>query len=364
VPIFDQGYQHWSGHLSNHAWRWLAISRHGVRTGLKLPRLKRTLFIAWLPALGLAVFLCAWGLMERKAELVSGLQPALQIFGPEIMAEPRQIRVEVWTIAYSYFMNVELFLSMVLILLVGPNLISQDLRFNALPLYFSRPLRRFDYFLGKLGVIGVFLGLVTVAPAVIAYILGILFSLDFTILGDTLPILLGAIFYGLLIVISAGTLILALSSLARNSRYIAILWAAIWFLTYTVSGILIEIEHESRNRDASMSYGNPYQGGSLEEWQQAMERAQRQAVEREKREWRGLISYTANLQRVGRKLLGTNAAWVSLAERLPPERQMILRTKNMDSAYPAYWSFAVLVGLFGLSVCILHFRIRSLDRLK
>jgi hypothetical protein len=77
-----------------------------------------------------------------------------------------------------------------------------------------------------------------------------------------------------------------------------------------------------------------------------------------------LISYTANLQRVGRKLLGTNAAWDSLAGRLPPERQLILRTKNMDSAYPAYWSFAVLVGLFGLSVCILHFRIRSLDRLK
>ena len=41
-----------------------------------------------------------------------------------------------------------------LVLLVGPSLISQDLRFNAIPLYFSRPLRRFDYFVGKLGVIG------------------------------------------------------------------------------------------------------------------------------------------------------------------------------------------------------------------
>ena len=42
---------------------------------------------------------------------------------------------------------------MLLVVLAGPNLISRDLRFNALPLYFSRPLTRLDYFLGKLGVI-------------------------------------------------------------------------------------------------------------------------------------------------------------------------------------------------------------------
>ena len=33
MPIIDQGYQHWSGELSGHAWRWLAIARHGVRVG-------------------------------------------------------------------------------------------------------------------------------------------------------------------------------------------------------------------------------------------------------------------------------------------------------------------------------------------
>ena len=31
MPIFDQGYQHWSGTLSGHSWRWLTITRHGVR---------------------------------------------------------------------------------------------------------------------------------------------------------------------------------------------------------------------------------------------------------------------------------------------------------------------------------------------
>ena len=36
----------------------------------------------------------------------------------------------------------------------------------------------------------------------------------------------------------------------------------------------------------------------------------------------------------------------------------------MGPQYPWYWSAAVLAGLFGLSVCILNFSIKSLDRLK
>ena len=37
MPIFDQGYQHWSGKLWGHGWRWLAITRHGVRIGTAAP---------------------------------------------------------------------------------------------------------------------------------------------------------------------------------------------------------------------------------------------------------------------------------------------------------------------------------------
>ena len=39
-----------------------------------------------------------------------------------------------WTVAYSYFFKAELLCSLFLVLLVGPNLISRDLRFNAMPL--------------------------------------------------------------------------------------------------------------------------------------------------------------------------------------------------------------------------------------
>ena len=50
--------------------------------------------------------------------------------------------------------------------------------------------------------------------------------------------LLACLGYGAVIVLSAGTLMLALSSLSRNSRYIALFWVALWFVTSIVATIL------------------------------------------------------------------------------------------------------------------------------
>src|SRR6476661_6699379 len=60
MPIFDQGYQHWSGQLSGHAWRWLAITRRGVKTALQGRIVKFALILAYLPAIVLVVVLCLW----------------------------------------------------------------------------------------------------------------------------------------------------------------------------------------------------------------------------------------------------------------------------------------------------------------
>src|SRR3954470_19802373 len=98
MPIFDQGYQHWSGELTGHAWRWLAIARHGVRIGMKNRLLRVLLMLAWLPALVLAFSLCVWGLIEQKSDLVKPLLPMLDFLGPEIMADPKAYRIEVWTL--------------------------------------------------------------------------------------------------------------------------------------------------------------------------------------------------------------------------------------------------------------------------
>jgi ABC-2 type transport system permease protein len=380
MPIFDQGYQHWSGELTGLGRRWLAITRHGVRIGMKNRLLRIALLLAWLPAIVLAFFLCVWGLIEQKSSMVQPLVPFIgSIVGEDIVANAKAHRVEVWTLAYDYFLLTELRFSMIVVLLVGPGLISRDLRFNALPLYFSRPLRRIDYFVGKLGVVVVFLGSVLVVPSVIAYILGLVFSLDLSIVRDTFLLLLACVGYGVVMSVSAGLLILALSSLSRNSRYVGLFWLAVWFVTSIVGTVLEGINGEQRQQEAYMqateaTRAQPPAKDPEERQRQAMDQAaaqrrvwedvQHRQLEAARSDWRPMVSYTANVARVGRFWLGADASWEKLAETVPAEQRDEYLLEHMGPQYPWYWSAMLLAVLVGLSACVLNFRVKSLDRLK
>lgn len=364
MPIFDQGYQHWSGALSGHAWRWLAVARHGVRVSMTNRMVRLVLLLSWMPAASFAAALCVWGLLEQKSPLIASIRPMLTFLGPEILAEPQNYRTEIWTLAYHYFLSIELWFSMVLIVLVGPNLISRDLRYNALPLYLSRPLRRIDYFFGKLAVIAGILSLVTILPSILAYVLGLLFSLDLTIIRDTFGILLAGVAYGLLISVSAGLFVLALSSLSRNSRYVALLWIGIWLIGGSVYGLLDSIERDHREREIRLQSMRQFEefGGQFVVFDQ------REMFEKEMQarrvDWRPLLSYTANLSRMQRLLLGTDACWRRMSQLLPDGQRERFLLEYLELQYPWQWSAGVLLGLFGLSVWLLHRSVKSLDRLR
>jgi ABC-2 type transport system permease protein len=381
MPIFDQGYQHWSGELSGHAWRWLAIARHGVRIGMKNWFLRIFIMLSWLPAIALAFFLALWGLVEQKSEMAGFIKPLFaDLFGPQALADPKSFRLEAWTVFFDYFLVNELRLSMILIMVVGPSLISQDLRFNALPLYFSRPLRRIDYFMGKLGIIAWFLAMVLIFPSLIAYALGLLFSRDFSIVRDTLPLLLSSLGYGAVVSVSAGLFMLALSSLSRNSRYIALAWVGVWFVSSVAAFVLEQMdvaERQSRRaRVAESQYRasrpqgrTPQEQAKLvQEQQEQTKRALEAAAAAEEAEarsnWRPLLSYTANLTRVGRELLGSEAAWRRFGDTFQPEHRTFYLMQHLDDRFPWYWSAGLLAVLAGISACALNFRVKSLDRLK
>ena len=322
-------------------------------------------------------------LVERKLAIAEPIEQFLRfngILNPQIFTDPQHYRTVVWTLCYNLFLSSELILSMVLVLLVGPDLISQDLRFHALPLYLSRPLRRIDYLVGKLGVIAAFLGLVLIVPCVLAYALGLLFSLDLTIVRDTWRLLLASIAYGLVIIVSAGTLMLALSSLSRNSRHVALFWLVLWIVSGVFSSVLefsnqVQRRQERYRLQAVDGPMRPFarRGGGRSPRRPAPSAAlsgpigdrYSAEIEASQSDWRPLVSYTANLSRIGSQLLGTDDGRRQLAEliKFPQERSRYL-AESLGPQYPWYWSAAVLAGLFGISACILSLSIRSLDRLR
>jgi ABC-2 type transport system permease protein len=61
-------------------------------------------------------------------------------------------------------------LSFLLVLLVGPALVSPDLRNNGLALYLSRPFSRSEYVLGKMSVLLILLSAITWVPAMLLYL--------------------------------------------------------------------------------------------------------------------------------------------------------------------------------------------------
>jgi ABC-type transport system involved in multi-copper enzyme maturation permease subunit len=430
MPIFDQGYQHWQGQLSGHGWRWVAVARHGVRAQLQNRIVRLLLLFAWLPALALVVLLAMWGLLEQQAE--TAIAFLSRLLPPEVVAQPRDYRVAIWTVAYSYFFKAELICSLFLVLVVGPNLVSRDLRFNALPLYFSRPLRRIDYFLGKLGVIGFFLAATVVVPAVVAYLLGVAFSLDLGIVRDTHRLLWSGLLYGLVITAASGTLMLALSSLSRRSVYVGIAWAGFIFLSHMLSSALIGIRDDTDRRQTvrdgieqwvkqnppppGIEMRGPYPvqrynpprptmpGKAAEppkeqtreerarerwmrQWSETMSELQGEAeaarAARSYTDWRPLLSYASNLDRMGDFFLDTDGAWVILGRAVERPRQIVgpmarrggvsittgplndrRLAERMVWQFPWYWSAGVLAGLCLVSAFILSRRVKSLDRLK
>jgi ABC-2 type transport system permease protein len=395
MPIFDQGYQHWKGPLTGHAWRWRAITQEGVRVQLHNRVLKLLLFVAWLPALALVAFVALWGLVEQGGEGVIGL--VRRFLPAEILLDPRAYRAAMWTLAYSYFFKAEMILIMLLVVAAGPSLISADLRFNALPLYFSRPLTRWDYFIGKLGVIAALVGAVAVVPAVFAYFVGLCFSLDLSVVKDTYPVLLGSIAYGVLITLSAGTLMLALSSLSRRSLYVGISWFGLWWVSSLVSTILSAAyeasiqqhialqemqqararDHENRDTPQTPEEMQRRRREQAEFYQRFRDRVDQELAEEAASNWRPVVSYTANLQRLGEGLLGTDAAWVQLGRALEAARRVVpvgprpqgpvnerRLADQMVPQYPWTWSAGVLAALLGISVWTLTRRVRTLDRLR
>jgi ABC-2 type transport system permease protein len=377
MPIFDQGYQHWKGKLSGHAWRWLAICRHGLRGQFKNRIVRMVLLLAWLPALVLVIAMALWGLFEQGSEQV--IQLLKPILPPGVAADPHAYRQAIWTIAYSTFFKFEIFFIMLLMVIAGPNLISRDLRFNALPLYFSRPLRRLDYFVGKLGVIAALVAAVAVAPAVVAYVFGICFSLDLGMIRDTWRLLPATVGYGLVIVASTGTLMLALSSLSRRSLYVGIAWGGLWLISSAVAGVLGGIQRDTIAHPIWQEQNAQASADRSANYVLVHERVEQALAEAAPTNWRPLFSYTANLERLGEALLDTDAAWVEIGRAMkvpqsvfqqflggrgaPPANERLLADR-MVPQYPWIWSAGVLAGLLGISLWTLSMRVKSLDRLK
>lgn len=238
MPVYDQGYRHWEGHLSGHALRWLTITVSGIRNLLRNKWMVVLCGISMLPfiAFSFAAYVRGVASGDRVVDTAGTAAVANQMaqqFGPD------------W---YVDLMSVQIFWLVVMCAFAGAGLIARDRESRALELYLARPVTRLDYIIGKFGVTFFFNLFVTLVPALMHYGVIVLVQPSLDYVGETWKIPLGLAASAVLMSAVSAAAILALSSLGSRMRYVAVAWIGLHFFTEILSQILW-----SQVKDANVS---------------------------------------------------------------------------------------------------------------
>jgi len=289
ATIREKGYSHWDGKLTERRFPWWPITRTGILLAFRKKRFKFVFAGSFVPAV---VFLVGLYISERLEDFKAFLQGSDRLLN----IDPNYFK--------TYFTNDSLLFLIVLVLgFAAAGLIADDLKHNSLQLYFSRPLRKKDYLLGKMSVIFFFVLILTAVPGLVLLIFKLIFVGSFKFFLDYPWLPLSILGYSALLTVFFAFYVLFLSSLSKNTRYVTILVFMIYIFSDILFGILSGIFHEP-----------------------AM----------------ALFSIKANLQQAGAFLFG---------QKLP-------------FAVPAGWSFLILAGICVLSAAVLNRKIRSVEVIK
>jgi len=142
----------------------------------------------------------------------------------------------------TYFTGGFLLFMMVMILIFcGAGLVSDDLKHNSLQLYFSRPLKKSHYFVGKASVVFFFLFMLTLVPGLVFIIMKLIFSGNFKFISSYPLLPFSVIGYSLIVTGFFSLYTLLLSSLSKNRRYVAILIFSVYIFSDILFGIFYGI---------------------------------------------------------------------------------------------------------------------------
>lgn len=262
--VNNLGYRPWSERLVPGWMRWCVITEVGVKRAWQSRWLRRMMLFAWLPAVwfGVGFFVWEqaalypeWGQMLRpflqglpKSPEFDGIRNSIQ---PGNLEESRHV---VWAwLLQSFFRYPQAVLMVMVIGVISPPLISQDIRSRAFLLYFSRPLTRAEYLFGKLASLWAYLAIIATVPALALYLLGILLSPNLGVIAATWDLPFRIIGASAVLMIPTSMLALCFSSLTQESRYAGFAWFAVWILGWFTYGAATWAEAVNAGNEMYMS---------------------------------------------------------------------------------------------------------------
>jgi len=287
--VREKGYAHWDGSLAGRRFPWLPITRTGIRLAFRKKGFKLALASAFLPA-----FVALGGLyVSERLEDFKGLVQSNRAL---LKIDPAYFQL--FLTGYPLY-----FILIVVLSFAGAGLVAEDLKHNALQLYFARPLSKRDYVLGKVSVVAFFVILLTGLPWILLVAFKLIFAGNLAFLAAYPWLPLSILGQTALLTLFFGSYVLLLSASSRNTRYVIVLIFGVFYFSSVLSAILRGIF-----RSPAMI----------------------------------LFSLPENLRQAGAALFGG----------------------KLPHAVPVVWSFLVLAGICALAVAVLARKVRSVEVIK
>ena len=275
MPVNHLGYRPWNAKLTSSLTRWWCISSSGFALAQKSGLVRRMLIVAWLPVLywGVGFFFIGQA-MEGKFDLLpSSMQSKInqdvkrlpraarkklravksgsnrlavaillrrqfkripqveQLADTLLEGDESSSRNRIWCwLMMSFFRYPQGLMILFLVGAITPSLISRDIRSRAFLLYFSRPISKTEYLLGKFFIPASFIALVTTLPAIGLYCFGVLMSPDLSVVMSTWDVPLRILLGTVVLVVPTVSVALMFSSLTQESRFASFSWFAFFTL--------------------------------------------------------------------------------------------------------------------------------------
>jgi ABC-2 type transport system permease protein len=211
--IHDIGYRHYQGPRLGRAAIIRALAWHSLRSAFGIGRGAKAKII---PVIAFTL-MC----LPAVVNTVSVARGGGQVVGYD-----------------TYVFQLRVLVMIVFVATQAPELVSRDLRSHVLPLYFSRPLRRVDYPLAKLGAFILACLILLEIPLLLLYLGAISQAHGGGAIWDQTRALIPGLLVGLAWAVLLASIGLALASLSGRRAYATGSIAICFFLSWALAGLL------------------------------------------------------------------------------------------------------------------------------
>ncbi len=261
-PAWQAEYRRWTGESVGVWTRRLSIARYGLRLSLKGKIPRAFLFFAMLQAVPLAAAFFLFGQFASPDSALLGWvaekggSEAVKVINAVsswLLLYPEICVAGIYRAMFSLLAYTAPLLSVIMVTFFIHRLIAGDVASHAIVIYKSKALTRWDYVLGKFGVVAPILAAIWILPVVVSWMLGNLLSPDWTFFWHSLPALLRGLAVGVVAVVSLSCIALAVSATAGRSRAAVAYWIIGWIVVMIVANV-------GSIEDGSFALLNPVMG--------------------------------------------------------------------------------------------------------